>query len=287
VKPCSFDFARPASLDEALACLARDPASTKVLAGGQSLMPLMNLRLARPARLVDINRLPGFDGVRTEGDEVRIASCTRHLSLQETTVPGPLGVLLRRAAKHIGHLPIRTRGTFGGSIAHGDAASEWCLVATMLDAKITVRSQARGPRDIPANEFFLGMFTTAMEPDELLIEVSLPALDDRWVTGIAEFSRRAGDFAIVAVAGAVALSDGRITDARVALGGVSDHPIRSIDAESLLIGETWEPDVVEAAANAAAYEIRPSNDSQGDAAFRRDLVRALLPRSLGQSIPVR
>ena len=280
MKPSPFEYVRPDTLDEALAVLAQDPDESKVLAGGQSLIPMMNFRLARPERLVDINRVPGLAGTELRADRLHIAARTRHLALQNTDVQGPLGHLLRRAAVNVGHLPIRTRGTFGGSIAHCDAASEWCLVAALLDAEMTVRSEARGERSIAAADFFQSIFTTAMESDEILTSISLPALDDTYVTGISEFARRAGDFAIVAATAAVQVTDGIVTDARVSLGGVSEIPFRSTAAEQTMLGEEWSPSLVEAAAEAAATEVDPPSDTHGDAEYRRDLVRALLPRAL-------
>jgi carbon-monoxide dehydrogenase medium subunit len=280
VKPGLFEYVRPESLEEALAVLAQDPDDSKVLAGGQSLIPMMNFRLARPERLVDINRVPGLAGIERRGDRLHIAARTRHLALQNTDVAGPLGHLLRRAAVNVGHLPIRTRGTFGGSIAHCDAASEWCLVARLLDAEMTVRSQARGERTIAAGDFFRSIFTTAMETDEILTSVSLPGLDDTYLTGISEFARRAGDFAIVAATAAVQVTDGVVTDARVSLGGVSEVPFRSTAAEETMRGQEWSPELIRAAAEAAAVEADPPSDVHGDAEYRRDLVRALLPRAL-------
>ncbi|MFC8501815.1 FAD binding domain-containing protein [Pedococcus sp. NPDC057267] len=282
MKPSPFEYSAPTSMDEALAVLALDPDETKILAGGQSLIPMMNFRLARPERLVDINRIPGIDQPEVEADRYRIATRTRHITLQNTTLAGPLGHLLRQAAARVGHLPIRTRGTFGGSLAHCDAASEWCLVASLLDAEITARSEARGERTIPAAEFFQAIFTTALEPDEILTSVSLPLLDDTWVTGIAEFARRAGDFGIVTATAAVKVVEGAVTEARVSIGGVDEVPFRSAAAESTMLGASWSAEVVTEAAEAAAREVQPPSDTHGDAAYRRDLVRALLPRALGQ-----
>lgn len=281
MKPAAFDYSRPGTVDEVLAELARDPDDTKVLAGGQSLVPMMNLRLARPGRLVDINAVPGLEGISAGADRVVIGTRTRHLDVQQATVPGPLGSLLRRSAHHIGHLPIRTRGTFGGSLAHSDPASEWCLLARLLDATLTVRSAERGRREIAAGDFFVTMFTTSMEPDELLVDVALPALDDRHRTGMAEFARRAGDFAIVAVMADVAVDEaGVITQARICVGGVGDVPHRSAAGEAVLVGDHLGPEVVREAAEAVATEVTPPSDVYGDADYRRDLVRALLPRAL-------
>lgn len=280
MKPAPFEYVRPDTLDEALAVLADAPDESKVLAGGQSLIPMMNFRLARPERLIDINRIPGLSGLSSDRDRVRIETRTRHLALQNTDHPGPLGSLLRRAAVKVGHLPIRTRGTFGGSLAHCDSASEWCLVARLLDAELTVRSAGRGERTVPAEDFFQAIFTTALEPDEILTSISLPELDGSYRTGIAEFARRAGDFAIVAATSAVKLTDGVVTDARVCLGGVHEIPLRARAAEATLLGREWSAELAGEAAAAAAAEVDPPSDAHGDADYRRDLVSTLLTRSL-------
>jgi carbon-monoxide dehydrogenase medium subunit len=280
VKPSTFEYQRPRTLDEALAVLAQDPDDSKVLAGGQSLVPMMNFRLASPARLVDINRVPGLEGLSVDGDRLRIAARTRHIDVQRNDLPGPLGALLREAAGHVGHLPIRTRGTFGGSVAHCDAASEWCQVAALLDAEMVATSQARGERTIAATDFFRSIFTTALEPDEVLVAVTMPVLDDTWVCGISEFARRAGDFGIVIATAAVREVDGVVAEARVSLGGVAEVPFRSRAAESVLVGQPLTVEAVTAAAEAAAEEVDPPSDTHGDSAYRRDLVRALLPRAL-------
>lgn len=286
MKPRSFTYHAPVTLEEALGILASDPEESKVLAGGQSLVPMMNFRLASPARLVDINRVPGLSGIATVDDRVVISTRTRHIQVQNNSLSGPLGSLLRTAAAYVGHLPIRTRGTFGGSIAHCDAASEWCLVASLLDAEMTAVSQARGERTIAAADFFQSIFTTALEPDEILLSVSLPALDASWTTGIAEFARRAGDFGIVTATAAISVVDGVIREARVSLGGVSEVPFRSEAAERTLRGQPLSDALVVAAAEAAALEVDPPSDTHGDSVYRRDLVRALLPRALSRATTV-
>jgi carbon-monoxide dehydrogenase medium subunit len=277
VKPGSFTYVRPRTVDEALQLLADGTEDSKVIAGGQSLVPMMNFRLARPGRLVDIAGLRELTGIRTDGDRVHIGARVTHLQLQNNDLGGPLGRLLMNSAALVGHLPIRTRGTFGGSLAHCDAASEWCLLARLLDAEITVRS-VRGERVIRAADFFLSIFTTAMEPDELLTSVALPLLDEDHHVGISEFSRRAGDFAIVAVLGDVQVRDSKVTSARIVIGGVDDRPFRSAAAEEALLGGVWGVELLAAAAEAAAAEVDPPSDAHGDGVYRRDLVRALLPR---------
>lgn len=286
MKPRPFTYHSPTSLAAALDILAAEPDDSKVLAGGQSLVPMMNFRLASPAQLVDINRVPGLSGIDTVGDRVVISTRTRHIQVQNNALPGPLGSLLRRAAAYVGHLPIRTRGTFGGSIAHCDAASEWCLVAAMLDAEMTAVSSARGERTIAAADFFQSIFTTALEPDEILVKVSLPALDGTWRTGISEFARRAGDFGIVTTTAAIRVVDDVVREARVCIGGVSEIPFRSAAAEQTLVGQPLTDDALIAAAEAAADEVDPPSDTHGDSEYRRDLVRALLPRALGRATTV-
>jgi aerobic carbon-monoxide dehydrogenase medium subunit len=282
VKPAPFDFVAPRSVAEVLAELEHDADDTKVIAGGQSLIPMLALRLARPARLVDINGPSGLNTVTSDGATITIGSTTRHVQLQRNELPGPIGHLLRVAASQIGHHPIRTRGTFGGSIAHCDPAAEWCLVAALLDAQITVASAARGQRTIVASKFFESLFTTTLEPDELLLKVDLPALDGAWVTGLAEFARRAGDFGIVTVATALRVADGVVTDARIAIGGVADVPFRSRAAEAELTGSAWTAGTLRSAAERASEEVDPPSDAHGSAEHRRGLVRALLPRSAQQ-----
>ena len=289
MKPPVFDYVSAKSRQEVLNILREDPDETKVLAGGQSLVPMMNFRLARPSKLVDINHVPGLDYVESSDRGLVIGARTRHLTMQNKGGSDPLSSLLRRSAHYIGHLPIRTRGTFGGSLAHCDSASEWCLVARLLDAEIVVESASRGARTIAAEDFFLSIFTTALEPDELLTEVVLPNLGEDHQTGIAEFARRAGDFAIVAVTTDITVDDKSIKDARVCIGGVSEVPFRSSAAEDALRGiDLSDPKQaqigIRGAAEAAASEVEPGSDAHGSSEYRRDLVRALLPKALAQGM---
>ena len=283
MKAAPFELLRPTDLGNALALLAEDPDESKILAGGQSLIPMMNFRLARPARLIDINRVRGVAGIELDHTAVTIKSCTRHAALQQTDVPGPLGQLLRQSAAKIGHQPIRIRGTFGGSLAHCDAASEWCVVATLLDAQMTARSHARGTRTIQASEYFQSTFVTALAADEILTDTRLTLLDDSYVAGIAEYARRAGDFGIVLVAVAISILDGIVADAKICIGGVAPTPVRSTAAERECLGSSWSSGVLERAAEAAACEVNPPDDIHADAEYRRTLVRALLPRALAST----
>src|SRR5204862_292046 len=209
----------------------------KILAGGQSLVPAMNFRLARPASLIDINRIDSLDYVREDEGELRIGALARHARFEGPVAGGALGAFLPRVARHIGHYPIRTRGTFCGSIAHADPAAEWCLVAAALGAEMVTRSAA-GTRTIPAQDFFRGIMTTALNEDELLTEVRLPVsgADSRF--GFYEFNRRAGDFALGMALVSFRLQDGVICDPRVAVGGIEPQPRRIADAERALAGRT-------------------------------------------------
>ncbi len=281
MKPAAFEYFLPRTVDEAVTLLA-GVEGAKVLAGGQSLVPTMNFRLARPPALIDVNRIGGLDGVTTSDEGIRVGALTRHRRLETPDVPGPLARLLRDMAMHVGHMPIRVRGTFGGSLAHADPAAEWCLLARTLDATI-VATSAPGSRVIPAAAFFATVFTTTLRPDELLTEVRLPRLGERHLVGFDEFSRRAGDFALAMVLVAVEVDGGLVTSARIGAGGVSDVPVRLSLAESALIGKPWEPANWEAAAETAAGEVEPFEDIHGSAEYRRDLMAALLRRACSRA----
>src|SRR4051812_34534970 len=256
MKPATFAYWRPDSVEHAVALLTELGDDAKVLAGGQSLVPMMNLRLARPTALIDIGALPGLDHVTASENEVEIGSRVRHVELKRTTVPGPTGHLLRTTAAHIGHLPIRTRGTIGGSLAHADPAAEWCLVARTLDADIVVRG-AIGRRSVSAEDFFDGYFTTTIQPDEILTAVRIPVLQDDHRVGFVEFTRRAGDFAIVAAAAVLQVRDRTIAAARIGLAGVADRPVRARGAEATLVGGTPSDALFTMAAVRAAVDIDP------------------------------
>jgi carbon-monoxide dehydrogenase medium subunit len=242
----------------------------------------MNFRLTRPEALVDINRVPGLDGVSIEGGEARIRALTRHRVLEQPVIPGPLGRLTVDMAHHVGHLPIRVRGTFGGSLAHADPAAEWCLLARTLDATMVAQSTEQ-ERRIPAAEFFSTMFTTALEDDELLTEVRLQLVGSGHLVGFSEFSRRVGDFALVMIAVVVEVRDGTVTEARIGAGGVSDIPLRLSSAEAALRGGTWESALWAAAGEAGRAEVEPFEDIHGSTEYRRDLVGALIQRACSQA----
>jgi carbon-monoxide dehydrogenase medium subunit len=282
MKPVSFKYFAPRTVDDALDLLAMHGEEGKILAGGQSLVPAMNFRLARPASLIDINRIDALDYVREEGGELRIGALARHARFEAPVTGGALSAFLPRVARHIGHLPIRYRGTFCGSIAHADPASEWCLLAATLDAELVIVSR-RGQRSVRPNEYFVGALTTTLEPDELLTEIRLSLLDDGWRTGFAEFSRRAGDYALAMCAAFLRFEDGRIVEARIGVGGATDRPLRIAAAEAVLTGTDGGPSIVREAGKIAAETIEPLEDIQASREFRRDLVRAMVGRALDQA----
>lgn len=283
MKPVSFEYFAPRTVDGALDLLATHGQEGKILAGGQSLVPAMNFRLARPASLIDINRIDALDYVREDGGRLLIGALARHARFDAPVAAGAVGAFLPEVARHIGHLPIRSRGTFCGSIAHADPASEWCLLAATLDAEVVIVSR-RGQRSLRPNEYFVAALTTSLEPDELLTEIRLPLLDDGWRTGFAEFSRRAGDFALAMCAAFLRFEDGRIVEARVGVGGATDRPSRIAAAEALLTGGQGGPDIFRDAGNIAAAAIDPLEDIHANAEFRRHLVRAMVGRALDQAL---
>src|SRR6202045_865243 len=282
MKPVSFRYFAPRTVDDALDLLATHGEEGKILAGGQSLVSAMNFRLARPASLIDINRIEALDYVREDGGELCIGALARHARFEAPVTSGALAAFLPRVARHIGHLPIRSRGTFCGSIAHADPASEWCLLAATLDAELVIVSR-RGQRSVRPNEYFVTALMTTLEPDELLTEIRLPLLDDGWRTGFAEFSRRAGDFALAMCAAFLRFEDGSIVEARIGIGGAADRPSRIAAAEAVLTGTDGGPGILREAANIAAETIDPLEDIHASAEYRRDLVRAMVGRALDQA----
>ena len=280
MKPAPFVRHVPKTIDEALKILAAvAPQDGRVLAGGQSLVPIMAFRLARPAHLVDINEVAGLDKVAVAGGKLVIGARVRHAAFHKPAENGPLGHLLSAVVKHIAHYPIRMRGTFCGSLAHADPASEWCLVAATLDAELVAKS-VRGERVIAARDFFAGIMTTALAEDELLAEARLPLLPAGTKFGFQEFSRRAGDFAMTAALVTFRLDGGKIAEPRVGVGGAEDRPRRIAGVEKLLLGQAPGDALFRKAADAAAQAIEPLEDHQTTGEYRRDLVRAMVRRAL-------
>jgi carbon-monoxide dehydrogenase medium subunit len=224
MKPAAFRYHAPKTVDEAVALLAEFATDDgRVLAGGQSLVPTMAFRLARPAHLVDINGVEALNRIAVADGKLVIGACVRHSAFHKPVCEGPLGKLLTDVVHHIAHYPIRTRGTFCGSLAHADPASEWCLVLAALDGEVVAKS-VRGARSIAARDFFKGIMTTALRDDELLVEARLPLLPAGTRCGFYEFSRRAGDFALAAAVGVYRLDGGKIAEPRLAIRAASRKP---------------------------------------------------------------
>jgi aerobic carbon-monoxide dehydrogenase medium subunit len=283
MKPASFRYHAPKTIEEAVAMLAEyAPDDGRVLAGGQSLVPTMAFRLARPHHLIDINGIAALDRMSVEDGRLVIGAGVRHQAFRRPVAPGPLGELLSAVMRNIAHYPIRTRGTFCGSIAHADPASEWCLVAATLGAEMVARS-TRGVRVIGAADYFQGIMTTALEPDELLAEVRLPLLPAATRWGFYEFNRRAGDFALGMALVAYDVDKGAITAPRVGVGGAEAYPRRIAAAEAQLAGQPPGPAAFIAAGAAAAAAIDPLTDAQTDAIYRRELVAVVTRRALEQA----
>jgi aerobic carbon-monoxide dehydrogenase medium subunit len=279
MKPARFAYHAPRTVEEAVVTLAQvAPEDGRILAGGQSLVPTMAFRLARPGHLVDINGIAELARLQTSDAALSIGACVRHAAFHRPAFNGVLGGLMADVVRHIAHYPIRTRGTFCGSIAHADPASEWCLVAATLGATIVAKS-TRGTRTIAADDFFQGMMTTALAEDELIVETRLPLLGADTRFGFYEFSRRAGDYAIAMALVTFRLADGLIVDPRVGVGAEA-NPRRIAEAEAMLAGQPPGEAAFRAAAEAAADAIDPLEDIQADAVFRRDLVRAVTRRAL-------
>ena len=283
MKPAPFQYHAPTTIDEAVRTLAEVAGEDgRVLAGGQSLVPIMAFRLARPGHLVDINGVAALRRLAVDGDRLSIGACVRHAAFHKPVVDGPLGRLLAAVVRHIAHYPIRTRGTFCGSIAHADPASEWCAVAAALDADMIAR-RAGGTRTIPAQDFFRGIMTTALDEDEILVEVRLPILPADTRFGFYEFNRRAGDFALAMALVTYRVEDGMISAARVAVGGVESQPRRIAQAEQALAGRPPDRAAFEAAAAAVAAAVDPLDDATTSASYRRDLAQTVTRRALEQA----
>ena len=278
--PSPFAYYAPATIDDALSLLARLP-DGKVLAGGQSLIPLMNLGLARPGAIVDVNEIPGLDGVDEDGGQLRIGAMVRHRALETCALVRTRCPLLAEAASLIGNIRVRHRGTLGGSLAHADPAAELPLVAVALGATLEIR-RAEGSREVQAEEFFRGYLLTDLEAGEMVTGVRIPVRRPATGYGLAQLVRRAGDFAIVAACALIELDEaGRCRRASVALGGVGPQPLRMRRAEALLVDRVVDDPVILEAADAACEELSAESDIHASAAYRRAMARVMARRALG------
>jgi carbon-monoxide dehydrogenase medium subunit len=285
MKPASFKYYAPTTVDEALARLAEHGWDAKVLAGGQSLIPMMNFRLAQPAVIVDINNVselfyisPNRDGGRDGG--VRLGAMTRQAQVERDPLIAQVAPMIHEAIPKVAYPQVRSRGTFGGSLAHADPSAELVAASVAL-----LRSKKRGERWVPANEFFIGLFTTVLEPDELLIEVRLPPMPRRSGWSFMEVARRHHDFALVGVAAVVTVDGGGKCDsARLVYFSVGDGPVEASQAEAVLKGQPVSDDLIrEAAETAGDADVDPQSDINASAAYRRHLVKVLGRRALAEA----
>ena len=285
MKPPAFEYHRPAGLAEALALLAQHP-DAKPLAGGQSLIPAMNFRLAAPAALVDLNGVDELSGItRRSAGGTRIGAMTRHHAIETSALVRELAPLLAETMPFIAHPQIRSRGTLGGSLAHADPAAELPAVMVALQATIVLQGPG-GERRVPAEQFFTGLFATALEPGELLLAVELPPMPARSGWAFLEMARRHGDYALVGVAVLLALNEaGRCAQARIALLSVGERPVLATRAMARLSGQVLDDDTVrEAAELAGGDDIDPPSDINASAAYRRQLARVLTRRAFERSV---
>lgn len=280
-------YIRAESPEHAVALLHQHGEDAKLLAGGQSLLPMLNMRLARPSVLVDIGHIAGLDGVVADNDTVEVGALTTHHDMARLRLPHSRGVdALREAAGHIGHYPIRVRGTVGGSLAHADSTAEWALMALAMDATMLVTGPT-GNREVAASGFFKGLFTTDLEPDEMIVGVRFRRAGGH--ARLEEYARRRGDFAIVAAASGVKVEGGRCVDAGIALGGVESMPVRVEAAERLLSGawvadEAVHDELVREVAFVCSQAVSPGSDNHASREYRRRLVATLVDRSLRHAL---
>ncbi len=280
MKPAAFEYDDPSTVDEVLDLLARHGDECKVLAGGQSLVPLMNFRLARPARLVDINGVASLAHLGRAGDGLAIGALTRHAELERSTVVAEGWPLLAEAVAWVGHPQVRNRGTAGGSVAHADPAAELPAVFAALEASFHLKSR-RGDRTLRWDEMFRSEFTTALEPDELLVRMDVPEVEPGEGSAFIEFARRHGDFALGGAAVRLRLdASGRCESAKIALVAAGPRPVRATAAEAQLKGEAIDEAAIAAAAGRSVEGLRPTADLHGSSEYRLQLLRVMVQRAL-------
>jgi len=285
MKPAAFDYFAPKTIDEALTLLAEYGYDAKPLAGGQSLVPTMNFRLAQPAVLIDLNGVDDLFFIRESDDGLRIGAMTRQRVVERSPLVQRRAPLVHETMPHIAHPQIRNRGTFGGSLAHADPASELPVLAVILNARMRLQN-SQGARWVEARDFYLGLFATDLQPDELLVEIAIPDLPARTGWAFDEVARRHGDYALAGVAATVALAaDGSVDTARLVYLSVGDFPTQAFHAESLLAGEQPTPAAIRAAGEvAAAQDIDPIGEIHASADFRRHLAKVLAVRVLTKAV---
>lgn len=282
MKAAEFDYFRPTSLDQALELLAETDGSAKVLAGGQTLVPMMAFRMAQPSALIDLNRIGGLNYIREDGDILKIGAMTRHRDVERSELVNRYCPLLAEAIRLVAHPIIRNRGTAGGSLSHADPAAEWPTVAVALGAKMLLRNAQR-TRLVSARDFFISLLTTALMPDEILVEVQLPKIQKNVAAAFLEVSRRHGDFALVSVAAQVGVSQlGEVNDVRLVLGGVDMTPIDVSGTAKIVIGRKLADQSHEDVSRAIAKNLETFGDVHASADYRREVAAGLITRALSR-----
>lgn len=283
--PRRFEYHDPTSVEEVLQVLQRHGEEAKLMAGGMSLLPMMKLRLASPARIIDLWRVPGLEDIRAENGSVVLGAKATHDAIERSELLRARCPLLPEAAGVIGDAQIRNLGTMGGSVAHADPAADYPPALIALGASITVRCAARGARTLPAADFFTDLFTTALRADEMVTEVRVPALAPRTGWAYLKLSRRASDFAIVGAAALLRLGeDGTCQEARVVLGGLAPTPVRARQVEEALRGQPLDGARLRAAARSAAEGVTPFEDVQADATYRAEVAQVYARRALERAL---
>ncbi|MEM1044896.1 MAG: xanthine dehydrogenase family protein subunit M [Pseudomonadota bacterium] len=282
MKPAAFTYERPDTLSAALEMLAECTDDARILAGGQSLVPMMNTRLARPDRLIDINRVPDLDYIRREGDQIRIGALARHADVKQSDVVRDALPLINEAYEWIAHGAVRNRGTLCGNLCHADPASEMPAIMQVLGATFVAQSQ-EGRREIPADAFFTGLYETALKPTEILVEVRVPVMAPNQSWGFHEVSMRKGDFAWVLVACVVTWEGSVVSSARLTAAGIADRALRLHNVENAVAGQALTPALCETAGATARQTVDPSHDAVTSAEYRRDLIGTLVNRALSDA----
>jgi carbon-monoxide dehydrogenase medium subunit len=280
MKPAPFAYVRAGSLDDAFALLAEHGDDARILAGGQSLLATLNMRLSAPKVLVDINRIDGLAGIKETGDALRIGAMTRHVDVEESPAIATHAPLIAAAMDHIAHPAIRNRGTFGGSIAFADPAAELPACAVALGATMHIAGKS-GTRDVAAADFFEGLYDTAIRPGEILTAVSVPKITAGWESGFMELARRHGDYAIIGLCAHVDLDGGTFDDANLVFFNAGDRPVSAPATAALLKGQTWSDDLADRLAASLKDELDPPDDLNADGPMRKHLAGVLVKRTLG------
>jgi aerobic carbon-monoxide dehydrogenase medium subunit len=286
MKPSAFQYERPSTLQAVMALLGDGHTDTKILAGGQSLVPMMNFRLASPGRLIDINRLPGMDYVRVEGagsgNEIAIGALARHADVKDSAIVKANCPLMHAAYEWVAHSAVRNRGTLCGNLCHCDPASEMPAIMLATGATMVLRSQ-RGERRVAAADFFLGMYETAARPDEMLVEVRVPVAPKGQTFGFREISMRKGDYAWTVVATLLTVQAGKITHAAIAAAGIASKALRLTAVEQAVVGQAATQATFDNAGQVAFDTVKPTGDVVTSAEYRRDLLRTLVSRTMGDA----